>query len=99
MPGTSLAALLRARDDVTLSALLRARPDLSTPAPADTTVLATRAATRASVSRACEGLDAVTLAALDGLVVAGADGAAVPRAELRRLLGADVTATQADQIG
>jgi len=68
MAGTSLADWLRTLDDETLSALLRARPDLATPPPADTTVLATRAGTRASLTRAAEELDAGTLAVLDALV-------------------------------
>ena len=65
---TSLVDWLRAQDDETLAALLRLRPDLGVPPPGDFTVLATRAAIRASVHRACDDLDTVTLAVLEALV-------------------------------
>ncbi|MGQ0576586.1 MAG: helicase-associated domain-containing protein [Pseudonocardia sp.] len=89
---TPLVDWLRAQDDVTLAALLARRPDLAVPPPADLTVLATRASIRASVVRACDDLDTVTLAVLEALVVAGADTAPVAVAELQRLLGPDVPA-------
>jgi hypothetical protein len=89
---TPLVDWLRAQDDATLAELLALRPDLAVPPPADLTVLATRAAVRASVHRACDDLDTVTLAVLEALVVAGADTAPVPRAEVARLLGPDVPA-------
>lgn len=97
MSGTTLADWLRSQDDDALAALLRARPDLATPPPPDTTVLATRAATRASVARAAEELNAGVLAVLDALVLANADIEGVPELEVYRWLGPDVTGTQADR--
>ncbi len=89
MPGPTLTEWLRAQDDQTLADLLQARPDLATPPPTDTTVLAARAGTRASVSRAAEGLDTFTLAVLDALVVADADHEPVPESEVLAIVGAD----------
>ena len=57
--------------------LLRARPDLAMPAPSDSTVLATRAGTRARSPR-LRRLDTFTLAVLDALLLADADRAPVP---------------------
>ncbi len=87
MSGTTLAEWLRAQDDAALVALLRARPDLATPPPADTTVLATRIGSRASVARACEDLDTLTLTVLEALLVLDADLAPVPVGALRALFG------------
>src|SRR5689334_18625609 len=87
---TPLVDWLRAQDDDTLAGLLRLRPDLAVPPPADLTVLATRAGIRASVHRACDDLDTVALHVVEALVVADADSAPVPPAEVRRLLGPDV---------
>jgi hypothetical protein len=89
---TSLVDWLRAQDDETLATLLRLRPDLGVPPPADLVVLATRAGVRASVHRACDDLDSVTLAVLEAAVVADADTAPVAAAELARLLGPDLPA-------
>ncbi|WP_219417924.1 helicase-associated domain-containing protein [Pseudonocardia nigra] len=93
---TPLVDWLRGQDDEMLSALLRLRPDLAVPPPADLTVLATRAGIRASVHRACDELDTVALAVLEAFVLADADSAPVPVAEVRRLLGPDVPAPALD---
>ncbi|MBE9374046.1 helicase-associated domain-containing protein [Saccharopolyspora sp. HNM0983] len=89
-----LADWLRGRSDEQLVALLRARPDLATPSPADTAVLATRAAVRSSVARACEDLDSFALSALEALVLLDADTAPVAPADAADLLGEDVTEPQ-----
>ncbi|MCW0216108.1 MAG: helicase-associated domain-containing protein, partial [Pseudonocardia sp.] len=89
---TSLVDWLRAQDDETLAALLRLRPDLAVPPPGDFTVLATRAAIRASVHRACDDLDTVTLAVLEALVLVDADSEPADRAGVAHLLGPDVPA-------
>ncbi|HEY7594944.1 MAG TPA: helicase-associated domain-containing protein [Actinophytocola sp.] len=88
MPVT-LTDWLRGQDDQVLAGLLRARPDLATPPPADMAVLAARAGSRASVSRAAEGLDTFTLAVLDALVLADADRTPVPVGEVAPLVGAE----------
>ncbi|HEX4225482.1 MAG TPA: DNA-binding protein, partial [Pseudonocardiaceae bacterium] len=96
MSGTSLADWLREQSETMLVELLRARPDLAIPAPADSTVLATRAGTRASVARACDGLDSFTLAVLDALVLTDADRSPVPPAALLSLLGEGIDAIALD---
>lgn len=70
-PARTLADQLRGWPDERLVALLAARPDLATPAPQDSSQLASRAATRSSIHRALDGLDRLELSVLDALLVAG----------------------------
>jgi len=67
----SLADQLRTWPDERLGALLAVRPDLGTPAPQDSGQLASRAATRSSLTRALDRLTRLDLATLDALVVLG----------------------------
>ncbi|GAA5112296.1 helicase-associated domain-containing protein [Alloalcanivorax gelatiniphagus] len=72
-------------------ALLRARPDLATPAPQDSSQLASRAATRSSIHRALDGLDRLELSVLDALLVAGQ----TTSEQLISIVRADAAATAA----
>jgi hypothetical protein len=65
----TLADVLRDRSDDELGELLRMRPDLAVPVPQDIGALASRAGTRASVSRAVERLDRFRLDVLGATVI------------------------------
>jgi hypothetical protein len=65
----SLADELRGRTDDELLTLLRARPDVAVPRPNDFGTLVARAASRASVQRAIDGLDTAQLQVLEVLAV------------------------------
>src|SRR5690606_5075738 len=84
-----LADVLRSASDEQLAALLMARRDLATPPPADTEVLARRAATAGSVARACEQLNARQLAVAEALLLLGADTEPVAKTAVDDLLGVD----------
>jgi hypothetical protein len=81
----TLADALRGWDDDMLTALLLARPDLARPLPADSTQVASRAATRLSVNAALERLDAFDLGVCEALLVVDPP---VTAAAVRRLVHA-----------
>ena len=87
----SLADQLRDWPDERLRRLLADRPDLATPAPQDSSQLASRAATRSSLLRALDQLDRLQLATLDALVI----GAAEDEAGLTRVVHADPAGVRA----
>ena len=89
----SLADQLRSWPDDRLVELLRQRPDLSTPAPADSSQLASRAATRSSLNRALDLLTRLELSVLDALVSSSAAGRTTV-AELVHILDADAAAVE-----
>ncbi|NYJ73558.1 helicase-associated domain-containing protein [Allobranchiibius huperziae] len=76
MTARSFADDVRSRTDAQLRRLVLRRPDLARPAPADLTGLAARAATRPSVQRAIEALEADTLRVLEAVLVADDKSAA-----------------------
>ncbi|MFM9034683.1 MAG: helicase-associated domain-containing protein [Mycobacterium sp.] len=84
-----LGSWLSGLPDDRLVRLLELRPDLAQPAPGSIAALAARAASRQSVKAAADELDFLRLAALDGLLVLGADRDPVPVEVLLTLLGAD----------
>lgn len=81
-----LGAWLSGLPDDRLIRLLELRPDLAQPAPGSIAALAARAASRQSIKAAADDLDFLRLAVLDGLLVLGADDAAVPVAVLEHLV-------------
>ncbi|WP_134766915.1 helicase C-terminal domain-containing protein [Nocardioides sp. 1609] len=87
----TLADQLRSWSDERVARLLTARPDLTTPAPHDFGQLASRAAVRASLSRALDTLTRLELFVLDALVVAGQTTAA----DVRSIILADAAAVDA----
>jgi hypothetical protein len=86
----SLADQLRSWPDERLAGLLRDRADLSTPAPADSGQLASRAATRSSINRALDLLTRLELSVLDALVASGQ----TTEAELAHILDAEGPAVE-----
>jgi hypothetical protein len=67
----TLADQLRGWSDEQLARLLELRPDLAAPAPQDSSQLASRASTRASVLRAVDQLTTLELTVLDAVVALG----------------------------
>jgi hypothetical protein len=67
----TLAEQLRGWSDEELVRLLTARPDLAMPTPQDTSQLASRAGTRASVLRAIDQLTQLDLTVLDAVLALG----------------------------
>lgn len=74
----TLAEDLRGRDDGALARLFSARPDLAHPTPTDMTQVASRAASRTSVTWAVDRLDLATIRVLEA--VAATDGPVSPAA-------------------
>lgn len=92
-PPRSLADQFRAWSDEDLARLLRARPDLSVPAPQDSTQLASRASTRASVLRAVDQLRVPALVVVDAVIALGGRCALE---DLRRHVNAEPEAVDAE---
>src|SRR6478735_2126660 len=72
----TLADQLRSWSDAQLGELLSARPDLASPTPQDTSQLASRVGTRASVLRALDQLSSLDLTVLDAVLALGGTASA-----------------------
>ncbi len=89
-PPRTLADQFRRWPDPRLAELLRDRPDLATPAPHDSSQLASRAATRSSLVRALDNLNRLELSVLDAQVIANQ----TTQAELVQIVHADPAAAK-----
>lgn len=89
-PSRTLSDHLRAWPDEALAHLLTQRPDLASPAPQDSTQVASRAGARASVLRALDDLTTLELGVLDACVVLGH----ASREELLAVVNAEPDAAQ-----
>src|SRR3954471_14334469 len=87
----TLADQLRGWPDDRLSRLLRERPDLATPAPQDSSQLASRAAARPPVPRPLALLPRFELSVVNALVAVGQP----PQADLVSLVNASADAVDA----
>jgi hypothetical protein len=81
----TLAEVIRGWDDAAVRALLAQRPDLASPTPVDTTQLSSRACTRASVNRALDRVDRLTLGVVEALAALPEP---VDRSKVAALVGA-----------
>ena len=89
----TLADQLRSWSDEGLVRLLRSRPDLASPAPQDSSQLASRAGTRASVLRAVDQLNILELTVVDAALALG--GTASSRALRQSVNSAPAAASEA----
>lgn len=78
-------AWLAQRSDADLVALLRSRPDLAVPPPLNMNVLADRVRLRASIQRALDEADMLTLTVIEALALAGAAEHEVSRTDLAEM--------------
>lgn len=86
-PVVPLGAWLAELTDDQLVRLLELRPDLAQPPPGSIAALAARAHSRQSVKAATDGLDFLTLATLDALLVLRAEVGGVAPTKLIALIG------------
>ena len=85
-PPRTLADQLRGWSDAEVARLLAARPDLASPAPQDSSQLASRLGTRASVLRAVDQLTQLELTVLDAVLALGGTASAPA---VRRVMNAE----------
>lgn len=94
---SDLAAWLRSRTDTELVTTLTLRPDLTVPPPSTIGVLAGRAEQRASILRAADTLDTLTLTILEMLAIEGAHEMPVTRAQLDAIIAKRATGKAVDR--